>query len=135
MLFKVEMTVNIPASMPKDQADAIKAEEKAYSQRLQREGKWLHIWRVAGLYANVSIFDVADNQELHDILTGPNGAVPRPVGGADIDGSGFREARPHRPALPVRCTDAATLVRDHGVYSSVVRAPARKAGGRGFDSR
>ena len=27
MLFKVEMTVNIPASMPKDQADAIKAEE------------------------------------------------------------------------------------------------------------
>ncbi len=70
MLFKVEMTVNIPASLPKDQADAIKAEEKAYSQRLQREGKWLHIWRVAGLYANVSIFDVADNQELHDILTG-----------------------------------------------------------------
>ena len=36
MLFKVEMTVNIPASLPKDQADAIKAEEKAYSQRLQR---------------------------------------------------------------------------------------------------
>ncbi|MEZ2602947.1 muconolactone Delta-isomerase [Kluyvera intermedia] len=69
MLFKVEMTVNIPASLPKEQADAIKAEEKAYSQRLQREGKWLHIWRVAGLYANVSIFDVADNQELHDILT------------------------------------------------------------------
>ncbi|WP_052285476.1 muconolactone Delta-isomerase [Kluyvera genomosp. 1] len=70
MLFKVEMTVNIPSSLPKEQADAIKAEEKAYSQRLQREGKWLHIWRVAGLYANVSIFDVADNQELHDILTG-----------------------------------------------------------------
>ena len=69
MLFKVEMTVNIPASMPKDQADAIKAKEKAYSQRLQREGKWLHIWRVAGLYANVSIFDVADNQQLHDLLT------------------------------------------------------------------
>ena len=69
MLFKVEMTVNIPASLPKEQADAIKAEEKAYSQRLQRDGKWLHIWRVAGLYANVSIFDVADNQELHDILT------------------------------------------------------------------
>ncbi|WP_112300465.1 muconolactone Delta-isomerase, partial [Leclercia adecarboxylata] len=38
-------------------------------QRLQREGKWPHIWRVVGQYANVSIFDVADNQELHDILT------------------------------------------------------------------
>ena len=69
MLFKVEMTVNIPSSLPKAEADAIKAREKAYAQQLQHEGKWLHIWRVAGLYANVSIFDVADNQELHDILT------------------------------------------------------------------
>lgn len=69
MLFKVEMIVNIPSSLPKAEADEIKAKEKAYSQQLQREGKWLHIWRVAGLYANVSIFDVADNQELHDLLT------------------------------------------------------------------
>ena len=69
MLFKVEMTVNIPSSLPKAESDAIKAREKAYAQQLQREGKWLHIWRVAGLYANVSIFDVADNQELHDLLT------------------------------------------------------------------
>ena len=70
MLFKVEMTVNIPPSLPKAQADEIKAKEKAYSQRLQREGKWPHIWRVVGQYANVSIFDVADNQELHLLLTG-----------------------------------------------------------------
>ena len=69
MLFKVEMIVNIPASLPAEQAEAIKAREKAYSQRLQREGKWLHIWRVVGQYANVSIFDVADNQELHTLLT------------------------------------------------------------------
>ncbi|WP_333497446.1 muconolactone Delta-isomerase [Kluyvera sp. CHPC 1.2972] len=69
MLFKVEMTVNIPPTLPKAEADEIKAKEKAYSQQLQREGKWLHIWRVAGLYANVSIFDVADNQQLHDLLT------------------------------------------------------------------
>ncbi len=69
MLFKVEMTVNIPSSLPSAEVEAIKAKEKAYSQRLQREGKWPHIWRVVGQYANVSIFDVADNQELHDILT------------------------------------------------------------------
>lgn len=69
MLFKVEMTVNIPPSLPKEQADDIKAREKAYSQSLQQEGKWLHLWRIAGQYANVSIFDVADNQELHDLLT------------------------------------------------------------------
>lgn len=69
MLFKVEMQVNIPSSLPKAQADEIKAKEKAYSQQLQRDGKWPHIWRVVGQYANVSIFDVADNQELHALLT------------------------------------------------------------------
>jgi len=69
MLFKVEMQVNIPSSLPKAQADDIKAKEKAYSQQLQRDGKWPHIWRVVGQYANVSIFDVADNQELHTLLT------------------------------------------------------------------
>jgi muconolactone D-isomerase len=69
MLFKVEMQVNIPSSLPTAQADEIKAKEKAYSQQLQRDGKWPHIWRVVGQYANVSIFDVADNQELHTLLT------------------------------------------------------------------
>lgn len=69
MLFKVEMTVNIPSSLPQAQVEEIKAREKAYSRRLQREGKWPHIWRVVGQYANVSIFDVKDNQELHEILT------------------------------------------------------------------
>ncbi|MDK9585319.1 MULTISPECIES: muconolactone Delta-isomerase [Lelliottia] len=70
MLFKVEMTVNIPATLPAAQAEEIKAREKAYSQQLQREGKWLHIWRVVGQYANVSLFEVKDNQELHEIITG-----------------------------------------------------------------
>ena len=70
MLYKVEMTVNIPSTQPVAQVEEIKAQEKAYSQQLQREGKWLHIWRVVGQYANVSLFEVKDNQELHDILTG-----------------------------------------------------------------
>ncbi|PLR39628.1 muconolactone delta-isomerase [Chimaeribacter californicus] len=70
MLFKVEMTINIPLDMPKATADKIKAEEKAYSQALQEQGKWRHIWRVAGSYANVSIFDVESNEELHNLLSG-----------------------------------------------------------------
>jgi muconolactone D-isomerase len=70
MLFKVEMTVNIPPDMPATTAAEIKAKEKAYSQTLQQEGKWRHIWRVAGLYSNVSIFDVKDADELHEILMG-----------------------------------------------------------------
>jgi muconolactone D-isomerase len=70
MLFHVRMDVNIPANLPADTVDAIKAREKAYSQELQRSGKWRHIWRLAGEYANYSIFEVESNAELHDILTG-----------------------------------------------------------------
>ena len=44
------------------------AREKAYSQELQRAGTWVHIWRVVGAYSNLSIFDVADNEELHQVL-------------------------------------------------------------------
>ena len=69
MLFMVEMTVNIPQDLPADQANDIKAREKAYSQDLQRSGKWRHIWRVVGEYKNVSIFDVENNDELHQLLS------------------------------------------------------------------
>lgn len=70
MLFMVEMTVNVPHDVDKDRFEALKAAEKAQSQALQRSGTWLHLWRVAGLYANVSIFSVRDNAELHDLLIG-----------------------------------------------------------------
>jgi muconolactone D-isomerase len=70
MLFLVRMDVNIPADMPAEQANEIKAREKAYSQDLQRSGKWPQIYRVVGEYANYSIFDVETNGELHDILSG-----------------------------------------------------------------
>ena len=68
MLFKVDMTVKIPLGYPAAELEEIKQREKAYSQQLQREGTWRHIWRVAGLYANVSIFDVRDADQLHQIL-------------------------------------------------------------------
>ncbi|MBR8224786.1 muconolactone Delta-isomerase [Burkholderia ambifaria] len=70
MLFHVRMDVNLPADLPAAVADEIKAREKAYSQALQRSGKWRHIWRIAGEYANYSVFDVSGNAELHDILAG-----------------------------------------------------------------
>ncbi|KAA0121555.1 muconolactone Delta-isomerase [Methylobacterium sp. P1-11] len=69
MLYMVHMQVNLPATLPKAEADRLKADEKAYAQALQHEGKWRHLWRVAGQYANYSVFDVAGNDELHDILT------------------------------------------------------------------
>ena len=68
MLYMVEMQVNLPPDMPADKADKLKAEEKALAQKLQHEGKWQSLWRVVGRYANVSIFDVESNDELHDTL-------------------------------------------------------------------
>lgn len=70
MLFHVRMDVRIPHDLPSDEAAEIIAREKAYSQELQRSGKWRHIWRIAGRYANYSVFDVIDNSELHEILSG-----------------------------------------------------------------
>lgn len=70
MLFLVRMDVNIPRDLPEAQANEIKAREKAYSQDLQRDGRWKSIWRVVGEYANYSIFDVASNDELHALLSG-----------------------------------------------------------------
>jgi muconolactone D-isomerase len=69
VLFKVEMTVNIPHDLPAEQVTEIKAREKDYSQELQRQGKWRHLWRVSGSYANVSIFDVDSNDELQELIS------------------------------------------------------------------
>ncbi|WP_043618704.1 muconolactone Delta-isomerase [Ensifer sp. ZNC0028] len=70
MLFHVRMDVRIPHDLPAEQAAEILTREKAYSQSLQQSGKWRHIWRIAGQYANYSVFDVKDNAELHEILSG-----------------------------------------------------------------
>lgn len=69
MLFHVRMNVDLPATMPLEQAATLKQTEKDLAQRLQREGKWRHLWRIAGQYANVSIFDVDSVDELHALLT------------------------------------------------------------------
>ncbi|WP_244818376.1 muconolactone Delta-isomerase [Caballeronia sp. Lep1P3] len=69
MLFHVEMTVQLPHDMSAERAAALKAEEKEMSQRLQRDGVWRHLWRIAGQYANVSIFDVDSPAHLHDVLS------------------------------------------------------------------
>lgn len=69
MLFHVKMEVNIPLDMPKAEAESIKKSEKEYAQKLQESGEWRHLWRIAGQYANISIFDVESVQALHDKLS------------------------------------------------------------------
>lgn len=68
MLFHVKMVVKLPVEMDPAKAAKIKADEKELAQSLMREGKWRHLWRIAGQYANYSVFDVASVQELHDTL-------------------------------------------------------------------
>lgn len=70
MLFMVEMDLDVPFDVDKDAFEELKAAEKERAAQLQRDGKWPQIWRVAGRYANVSIFDVEDAAELHDIMMG-----------------------------------------------------------------
>ncbi|MFB9930609.1 muconolactone Delta-isomerase [Amycolatopsis halotolerans] len=69
MLYHVRMDVRLPPDLDPAVRDALIAREKEYSQHLQRSGKWPHIWRIAGEYANYSVLDVADHDELHQILS------------------------------------------------------------------
>jgi muconolactone D-isomerase len=68
MLFQVKMDVEIPRELPPHVRAETVAREKAYSQDLQKRGKWLHIWRIVGQYSNISVFDVDSPDELHDLL-------------------------------------------------------------------
>ena len=68
MLFHVRMDVAIPRDLDPAERDKLLATEKARAQELQRRGTWVHLWRVVGRYSNISVFDVASPDELHDIL-------------------------------------------------------------------
>ena len=69
-LYAVRMDVALPLDMDSAARDDLLAREKAYSQQWQRSGHWPHIWRCVGQYANLSIFAVDSNEELHQILWG-----------------------------------------------------------------
>ena len=68
MLYCVQMDVRVPHDMDHARLEQLKADEKMRAQDLQRAGKWPHLWRVAGRYANVSVLDVADHDELHALI-------------------------------------------------------------------
>lgn len=70
MLYHVRMDVQIPLAMDDEVKADLVAREKAYAQDLQRSGRWPHLWRIVGEYANVSVFDVESNDALHELLSG-----------------------------------------------------------------
>ena len=69
MLYHVRMDVRPPHGLDSAEFDRLKEEEKARAQALQRAGTWVHLWRIAGQYSNISVFDVADHDQLHAILS------------------------------------------------------------------
>jgi muconolactone D-isomerase len=68
MLFHVYIDVRIPHDADPEQVKRLGAQEHERAKVLQEQGKWLHLWRVAGKFANVSVFDVDSPAELHEIL-------------------------------------------------------------------
>ncbi|MDN0076827.1 muconolactone Delta-isomerase [Crenobacter sp. SG2303] len=69
MLFHVRMDVNLPPSMPEAEAAELKRVERDKAQALQASGKWRHLWRIAGQYSNISLFDVDSVDELHTMIS------------------------------------------------------------------
>ncbi|WP_205873136.1 muconolactone Delta-isomerase [Mycobacterium camsae] len=69
MLFHIRMDVHLPHNLDPQRRAALVEREKEYSQQLQRAGKWPHLWRIVGEYANYSIFDVESADELHQLLS------------------------------------------------------------------
>jgi len=68
MLFHVSMDVQIPHNAEPETIKQLSAREHERAKELQQKGKWIHLWRVAGKFANVSVFDVESADELHEIL-------------------------------------------------------------------
>jgi muconolactone D-isomerase len=63
------MDVRPPHGIDPALFDRLKAEEKARAEDLQRQGIWVHLWRIVGQYANVLIFEVEIHDALHAVLS------------------------------------------------------------------
>ena len=68
MLFYVSITVRVPHDVAPEKVKQLSIQEAARAKELEQQGKWLHVWRVVGKWANVSIFDVDSPLELHQLL-------------------------------------------------------------------
>jgi muconolactone D-isomerase len=68
MLFHVRIHVRIPHDIDPEKLKELSEQEHGRAKELQLQQKWTHLWRVAGKFANISIFDVESPIELHEIL-------------------------------------------------------------------
>ena len=69
MLFLAQMEVSVPHDVDPADLAKVKDAERERAQEIQRSGRWPHLWRVAGRYANVSVFDVESVDEVHELIS------------------------------------------------------------------
>jgi len=69
VLFMVKLEVNLPHDLDDAFVADVKQREKDHVQKFLEDGRWAHLWRVAGRWGNVAIFDVDSNDELHEMLS------------------------------------------------------------------
>ncbi|KAE8765884.1 muconolactone Delta-isomerase [Georgenia thermotolerans] len=70
MLYLVESRVAPPAEITPEDWQRLAQAESDYGIQARRDGHLLHIWRIAGRYAAMSIWEAADHDELHALLCG-----------------------------------------------------------------
>ncbi|KFF21345.1 muconolactone Delta-isomerase family protein [Chryseobacterium sp. JM1] len=69
MVYVIEMDVRIPETWSGEKIADYITREKETSQKWQKSGKWIYLWRVAGKYSNISVLEVESPDELHKIIS------------------------------------------------------------------
>jgi muconolactone D-isomerase len=70
MHFLVESRVERPQAMSSEEWERLARAESDYGIQARRGGKLVNIWRIAGQYAAFSLWNVDDNDELHQLISG-----------------------------------------------------------------
>jgi len=58
MLFHVRIDVRIPHDLDPEKPKELSTKEHERAKELQLQHKWTPLWRIAGKYANISVFNV-----------------------------------------------------------------------------
>lgn len=69
MLYCTRIDVHIPPDMSAAAVTDLRERETARALILQEEGVLVHLWRIAGQMANISVWDCKDHDDLHAVLT------------------------------------------------------------------
>lgn len=69
MQYYFEFHVIVPQDMPAEQFQSLRDEERKVVLALQKTGEMQHLWRMAGQFASMGVFDVTDHDRLHEVIS------------------------------------------------------------------